>query len=56
LVGNPNRKYLWLLSRNTRVSEATREELLAKARQQGYDTTKLIWRVDDSKIAKPVDK
>jgi apolipoprotein D and lipocalin family protein len=56
LVGNPNRKYLWLLSRNTRVSDATREELLAKARQQGYDTTKLIWRMDDSKIAKPVDK
>lgn len=54
LVGNPNRKYLWLLSRTTRVSDATREELLAKARQQGYDTTKLIWRVNDSKIAKPV--
>lgn len=56
LVGNPDRKHLWLLSRTTRVPDATREELLAKARQQGYDTTKLIWRVDDAKIAKPVDK
>jgi apolipoprotein D and lipocalin family protein len=56
LVGNPNRKYLWLLSRTTHVSDATKEDLLAKARQQGYDTTKLIWRVDDSKIAKPVSQ
>jgi apolipoprotein D and lipocalin family protein len=53
LVGNPNRKYLWLLSRTTHVSDATKEEMLARARQQGYDTTKLIWRADDSKIAKP---
>jgi apolipoprotein D and lipocalin family protein len=52
LVGNPSRKYLWLLSRTAHVSEQTKEELLAKAQQQGYDTTKLIWRVDDSKIGK----
>jgi apolipoprotein D and lipocalin family protein len=53
LVGNPNRKYLWVLSRTANVSDATKEDLLGKARQQGYDTTKLIWRVDDSKIIKP---
>lgn len=52
LVGNPSRKYLWLLSRTAHVSEQTKEELLAKAQQQGYDTTMLIWRVDDSKIGK----
>ncbi|MEQ7918796.1 lipocalin family protein [Xanthomonas sp. WHRI 1810A] len=52
LVGNPSRKYMWLLSRTPHVSARTKEELLAKARQQGYDTTKLIWRVEDSKIAK----
>ncbi|MDY7562939.1 lipocalin family protein [Pseudomonas sp. 10B1] len=53
LVGNPDRKYLWLLSRTSKVSEATKQDLLARARQQGYDTTKLIWRVDDSMIIKP---
>nr|WP_268801020.1 lipocalin family protein [Pseudomonas sp. BSw22131] len=52
LVGNPDRKYMWLLSRTAHVSEQTKNELLTKAQQQGYDTTKLIWRVDDSKIAK----
>jgi|SRR5471032_523551 len=55
VVGNPDRKYLWLLSRTAQVSEETKQELLAKARQQGYDTTKLIWRVDDSKIGKAGD-
>lgn len=55
LVGNPDRKYLWLLSRTAHVSESVRNELLMKAQQQGYDTTRLIWRVEDSKIAKVAD-
>ena len=44
LVGHPNRKYLWLLSRTPTVSRETRDRLLEMARQQGYDTDKLIWR------------
>lgn len=52
LVGNPNRKYLWLLSRTAHVNDATRKDLLMKAQQQGYDTTRLVWRTEDSKIAK----
>ncbi|UVJ46442.1 lipocalin family protein [Pseudomonas sp. LS1212] len=51
LVGNPDRKSLWLLSRKPQVTPLVREDLLAKARQQGYDTTRLIWRVSDSNIA-----
>jgi apolipoprotein D and lipocalin family protein len=50
VVGTPDRKYLWLLSRTAHVSETTRQELLSKAQQQGYDTTKLIWRTEDSAI------
>lgn len=50
VVGNPNRKYLWLLSRTPTVSRATRDQMLSQAQQQGYDTTKLIWRVEDSQI------
>lgn len=51
LVGNPDRKYLWILSRKATVPAWQRETLLAKARQQGYDTNRLIWRVADRDIA-----
>ncbi|MNG96961.1 Outer membrane lipoprotein Blc precursor [compost metagenome] len=47
LVGHPNREYLWLLSRTETVSTETRDRLLAIAREQGYDTSALIWRQTD---------
>ncbi|MDD1014037.1 lipocalin family protein [Pseudomonas rubra] len=55
LVGNPDRKYLWILSRTPTIPALQRESLLAKARQQGYDTQRLIWRVADKDMvaAKP---
>ncbi|MOA39443.1 Outer membrane lipoprotein Blc precursor [compost metagenome] len=53
LVGNPDRKYLWLLSRTPVVSEATRERLIEVAEEQGYDTDRLIWRMPDTAIAAP---
>ena len=52
LVGNPDRKYLWLLSRKPHVDQQTRDELLSKAQQQGYDTTRLIWRTPDADMPK----
>lgn len=52
VVGNPNRKYLWLLSRTPTVPEWLKQEMLSNARQQGYDTSRLIWRTPDSKIAR----
>ena len=51
LVGNPDRKYLWILSRTPTIPALQRESLLAKARQQGYDTQRLIWRVTDKDMA-----
>ncbi|NIF26594.1 lipocalin family protein [Pantoea sp. Tr-811] len=48
LVGHPNREYLWLLSRTPAITDQTREQLLAIARKQGYDTQKLIWRQGDN--------
>lgn len=51
LVGNPNREYLWLLSRTPQVSAEIREQLLTEARARGYDTDALIWRVADAQIA-----
>ncbi|WP_296265298.1 lipocalin family protein [Pseudomonas sp. UBA6562] len=44
VVGHPDRDYLWLLSRTPEVSQATRDELLKVAREQGFDTSALIWR------------
>lgn len=51
LVGSPDRKYLWILSRTPSLSAVEREYLLAKARQQGYDTSRMIWRAADRDIA-----
>lgn len=42
LVGSPDRKYLWLLSRTPRVEGTTREDFLASAREQGFDLDDLI--------------
>lgn len=42
LVGAPNRKYLWILSRTTHLDEQTYQQYLETAKQQGFDTSKLI--------------
>lgn len=50
LVGNPDRQYLWLLSRTPQVSAKTREQLLSIARERGYATEGLIWRAPDDQL------
>ncbi|VXB04339.1 lipocalin family protein [Pseudomonas sp. 8O] len=47
LVGHPEHKYLWLLSRTPDVDQETRDKLLSVAREQGYVTSDLIWRQAD---------
>jgi len=42
VVGDPGRKYLWFLSRNPRLDEATYLRLTEAARSQGFDVSKLI--------------
>lgn len=44
LVGEPERKYLWLMSRTPTMDKATQDKLLEIARQQGYQLDDLIWR------------
>lgn len=41
LVGTPNHKYLWVLSRTPSMDEATYQALLNTAKNQGYDITKV---------------
>ncbi|HEV2862409.1 MAG TPA: lipocalin family protein [Pyrinomonadaceae bacterium] len=42
LVGDPSRKYLWLLSRTPRMDEDTYTALTEKARAEGFDVSRLI--------------
>lgn len=42
LIGTPDRKFLWLLSRRAEMSPAVRERYLKLARDEGFDTSKLI--------------
>jgi len=43
LVVGRNRKYMWLLSRETSMPEKIKLDYLAMARNLGYKTEKLIW-------------
>jgi len=42
LVGTPNRKHLWLLSRSPTLDATTRRSFLDTAAQEGYDLAELI--------------
>lgn len=42
LVGTPDRKYLWVISRSEHMEAGRLEALLAKARSLGYDLSRLI--------------
>jgi len=41
LIGTPNHKYLWVLSRTPSMDEAAYQSLLSTAKNQGYDIAKL---------------
>jgi apolipoprotein D and lipocalin family protein len=43
LVGEPDREYLWILSRTATLPEATVQALLARAKDVGYDVTKIYF-------------
>lgn len=42
VVGEPDRKYLWILSRTPEIDPHLYSEILERIKDQGYDTTKLI--------------
>lgn len=42
LVGHPNRDYLWVLSRTPKMEEAVYAQLLKKAGELGFDTSRLV--------------
>ena len=42
MVGEPKRQYLWVLSRTPQLPEGTLDRLIARAREQGYDVSRLL--------------
>jgi apolipoprotein D and lipocalin family protein len=42
LVGTPDRQYLWILSRTPELNPGIYSQLLAKARELGFDVDRLI--------------
>lgn len=42
IVGTPNRKYLWILARQPKISAARYAKLVHRARDLGFDTSRLI--------------
>lgn len=42
VVGDPNRKYLWILSRTAEMTDATYQGILRKLEKMGYDPNKLV--------------
>ena len=42
VIGGPSRKYLWILARSPRMDEETLSAILARARQQGFESDAVI--------------
>jgi apolipoprotein D and lipocalin family protein len=42
LIGTPDRKYLWILSRTPELDPAIYDSLLATAKAQGFDVSRLV--------------
>ena len=48
VIGHPERKYLWILSRTKKMDEATYKAILHLLAEKGYDTSKLITTPQDT--------
>jgi len=43
LIGDPSRKYLWILARENKISQALTMKILDKLPELGYSEDKLVW-------------
>lgn len=41
VVGHPNRKYLWILSRTSTMNESTYQHLISKIKEMGFEISKI---------------
>jgi apolipoprotein D and lipocalin family protein len=42
VVGDPSKKYLWILSRTPQMTETTYQEILTRIAAMGYDLSKIV--------------
>lgn len=42
VVGHPNRKYLWILSRTPILNETLYQQIILRVKEKGFDVTKII--------------
>lgn len=47
VVGTPSREYLWILSRENKIPVSVKNEILQKLPTLGFDTSKLIWTIQE---------
>ena len=47
VVGTPNREYLWILSRTSKLDERIKKEILEKLPSLGFDASKVIWTIQE---------
>jgi apolipoprotein D and lipocalin family protein len=48
LVAGESLKYMWILSRETKIPESVKTDFLMKAREIGYNTSVLVWVKHDN--------
>ena len=41
VVSHPNRKYLWILSRTPKMSDAVYQQIISRLKEKGFDMNKL---------------
>jgi len=41
VVSHPNKKYLWILSRTSKMNDTVYEQIISRLREKGFDLTKL---------------
>ena len=41
VIGHPNRKYLWILSRTSEMDEILYEEIIYRIKDKGFDISKI---------------
>jgi apolipoprotein D and lipocalin family protein len=41
VVGHPNREYLWILSRTSKIDDVVYQQILSRLQSKGFDLTKL---------------
>ncbi|MFY9088640.1 lipocalin family protein [Arcobacter aquimarinus] len=47
VVGTPSREYLWILARTSKLDEKIKKDILKKLPNLGFDTSKLIWTIQE---------